>query len=268
MRLKDFQLDAEALFSTAVFGHGFAHYGYWPDGKPDVPSLQALGAAQMAYFEKLANMVPEGTKSILDVGSGSGSNAAEFLARGYEMECLCPSEQLNQMARAKLGPGTDVHTVKFEDFDVAKTFDICLFAESFHYIDLEPALAQVERYAKKGAVIFDYFRKTGAYEDGKRGSHGAFLQAIENQGSFAVISDEDLTEAILPTFFVTDHMKNELLRPFLTRFRTELAQDHKLYSWLLNRLLGKKLDRFLRQSDRYQTFAERHEYRLIQLARV
>ena len=42
MKLKDLRLDVEALFSQAIYGHGFLHYGYWPKGDPDKLSLDKL----------------------------------------------------------------------------------------------------------------------------------------------------------------------------------------------------------------------------------
>jgi SAM-dependent methyltransferase len=174
MKLKSVELDLTALMSEVMFGHGYAHYGYFPDGVPDVLSAAALGEAQHAYFERLEQAiasVPGGVRRILDVGSGTGANARGLIACGYEVACVSPSAQMNEMARAKLPDGTVVTDATFEAFDPQARFDICLFAESFHYIDLEAGLRQAARFAQKGVVIFDYFRRPG-YEhgDGTRGS--------------------------------------------------------------------------------------------------
>jgi hypothetical protein len=53
MKLKSVELDLTALMSEVMFGHGYAHYGYFPDGVPEVLSAAAMGAAQHAYFERL-----------------------------------------------------------------------------------------------------------------------------------------------------------------------------------------------------------------------
>jgi hypothetical protein len=53
MKLKSVELDLTALMSEVMFGHGYAHYGYFPDGVPEVLSASAMGAAQHAYFERL-----------------------------------------------------------------------------------------------------------------------------------------------------------------------------------------------------------------------
>ena len=58
MKLKSVELDLTALMSEVMFGHGYAHYGYFPNGAPDVLSAAALGEAQHAYFERLEQALP------------------------------------------------------------------------------------------------------------------------------------------------------------------------------------------------------------------
>jgi hypothetical protein len=117
--------------------------------------------------------------------------------RGFALELVCPSEQLNAMARAKRPPGTTVHTSTFEAFDSPVRFDLCLFAESFHYLALGPALAQAARCAGRGAVICDYFRRAATGGD-TRGTHAEFLNEVARQGAFRIARDEELTAAIPP----------------------------------------------------------------------
>jgi hypothetical protein len=40
--------DVAALRSQAVFGHGFLHDGFWPEGRPVTPSAEALSRVQAA----------------------------------------------------------------------------------------------------------------------------------------------------------------------------------------------------------------------------
>jgi SAM-dependent methyltransferase len=271
MKLKFVELEAAALMSEVMFGHGFAHYGYFPDGVPPVLSAQALGAAQMAYFEKLVEAigtVPGGVERILDVGSGTGANARVLIERGFEVACVSPSRQMNEMARAKLPQGTVVVDAMFEDFDHPERYDICLFAESFHYIDLEAALAKAAGLADKGIVIFDYFRRPGfAHGDGTRGTHLAFVEAVARQGVFEVVSDVDMTAAITPTFVIHEYLKNEKVAPFVQRFRTELKREYPWRAWVMEKLLGRALNKLGRHTGRAAVFAKGHEYRLVVLAR-
>ncbi len=268
MSTKELRLDLEATLIQAILGHGHAHYGYWPDGLPEVPNLQALGEAQQAYFDLLAAQIPHGTQTVLDVGSGTGANALGLTKLGFEVECLCPSEHLNALARGKLPDTVRVHDSMFEDYDSARTFDLCLFAESFHYIALAKALGQLDRYARTHVLIFDYFRRNPqAGEDGTRGTHPEFCRSVEAHGVFEVISDVDLTEAILPTFVLLDQIRTEMLGPFVKRARKTLASAYPLRARLVEGLFGRKLDKIGRAGGRATRFAEEFEYRLILMER-
>ncbi|MDG4647026.1 class I SAM-dependent methyltransferase [Roseibacterium sp. SDUM158017] len=272
MKLKSVELDATALMSEVMFGHGYAHYGYFPDGAPEVLSAQAVGAAQQAYLEKLVEAigtVPGGVGRILDVGSGTGANARALIERGFDVACVSPSSQMNEMARAKLPEGTAVTDAYFETFESGDRFDLCLFAESFHYIELAPALRQAARYAGKGVVIFDYFRRAGhEHRDGTRGTHAAFLEEVARQGAFEILSDEDMTQAITPTFVIHEHIKNEKVAPFVRRFRDELRREYPWRAWALDKLFGRTLDKLGRKTGRSESFARVHEYRLIVMRRT
>lgn len=270
MALKETKLDFEALLSEVIYGHGFLHYGYWPDGRPETPSADLLGRAQQAYFDLLASKIPDGVRTILDVGSGTGSNARALTRLGYALECLCPSEQLNEMARRKLPADVTVHTTMFEDFQTDRRFDICLFAESFHYIALAPALVQAARYATRGVVIFDYFRRGADAKapEGTRGTHAEFLAEVSRQGAFRIAEDTNLTAAILPTFYVLDQIKNRHIAPFVTRARADFRRSNPWKARALELVLGRAMNRFQKPSRREETFARDFEYRLIVLDRA
>jgi SAM-dependent methyltransferase len=272
MKLKSTELDLTALMSEVTFGHGYAHYGYFPDGVPDVLSAEAIGAAQHAYLEKLVEAigtVPGGVTRILDVGSGTGANARALIERGFDVACLSPSVQMNEMARAKLPPGTVVTDGTFEDYRSDSRFDLCLFAESFHYIDLARGLAQAAIYAGRGVVIFDYFRRPGyAHADGTRGTHADFLAQVAAQGAFEILSDEDMTDAITPTFVIHEYLKNEKIAPFVQRLRAEMKQAYPWRAWALEKVLGASLDKLGRRTGRATRFAQEHEYRLIVMRRA
>jgi ubiquinone/menaquinone biosynthesis C-methylase UbiE len=266
---KEFRLDLEALFSQILDGQGFLHYGYWPDGTADEISLRRLSRAQQAYFDQLAGAIPEGTTSILDVGSGTGSNALKLLQRNYSVHCVCPSSRLNEIARQKLPTGTRIFESTFEELETDNTYDLLLFSESFHYLDVAKALPRIAACARKHVLIFDYFsRKDSA--TGRRLSHRQFVQMLADAipGAFRFVTDRDVTEFITPTFKVLDTIKNDHVRPFLMRSVAKFRKEHRVGSFLLSYPLRRLLARYARTSNRYTTFAEEFEYRLIVLARA
>jgi SAM-dependent methyltransferase len=272
MQAKADELNLVARLSEAVFGDGFLHYGLWPNGLPSVLSLSALGQAQLVYVDYLVNAFPKNVHRILDIGSGTGAISLNLSQRGFDMACISPSETMNGMARAKLPSDTPVYTKKFENFDCKDRFDLCIFAESFHYIDLNQALAQAATLTEKGVVIFDYFRRDvkrrGLQENGTRGTHQAFMDEVVRQNIFQVTHNEDLTALILPTFVLLDHLQSAHLKPLLSDIRTRLRESSKIKAWLVEQILGRQLDRLGKSRNRADHFTTSYEYRLITLERL
>jgi SAM-dependent methyltransferase len=268
MITKDFRLDLEALFSQIIDGQGFLHYGYWPDGTADEISLRRLSGAQQAYFDQLAGAIPEGTRTILDVGSGTGSNAARLLQLNYSVDCVCPSPRLNEVARRKLPQGTRIFESKFEELATENRYDLLLFSESFHYLDALKSLPGIAARTRKHVLIFDYFSRTDS-ATARRLSHRQFVRLLSDvvPGAFRTVSDRDVTKFIIPTFKVLDTIKNDHVRPFIARSIAEFRTEHRVWSFLLSYPLRRALARYTRTSRRYATFPEEFEYRLIVLAR-
>ncbi|HAS54902.1 MAG TPA: hypothetical protein DCS42_12660, partial [Nitrospiraceae bacterium] len=52
------------------------HYGYWPDDLP--VDMQNLAKAQANYTDLLMSRIPQGVKSVLDVGCGAGNTARKL----------------------------------------------------------------------------------------------------------------------------------------------------------------------------------------------
>ncbi len=266
---KKFNLDLEALISQVVNGHGYLHYGYWESGHQGEFTVARVGLAQQHYFDKMVSVFPPGVQSILDVGSGTGSNALALVNRGYQVDCVCPSSHLNQIARAKLPPACQIHETRFEDYRESARYDLLLFSESFHYLDTRAALKQIDQIAKKGVVIFDYFIREGSSER-KFIRHQAFKDAIAQElgDRFVISEDLDLTDKISPTFEALDQIKNRFLKPFVAQSLEDLRREHRLTNLLVRLLFKKPLQKLFRKSDRYTSFVQNYEYRLIRLDRV
>jgi hypothetical protein len=265
---KNFRLDLEALLSQILDGQGFLHYGYWPDGTADEVSLSRLSRAQQAYFDQLAGAIPEGTASILDVGSGTGSNALRLLQKNYSVDCVCPSPRLNEIAGRKLPQSTTIFECAFEELATDNEYDLLLFSESFHYLDAGKALRQIVARARKHVLIFDYFPRKDS-TTGKAVSHRQLTRLLSDSfpGEFTFVIDRDVTGFIIPTFQVLDAIQNNHIRPFAIRSVAEFRREHPVYSFFLAYPLHKLLARFEKSASRYTTFPEAFEYRLIVLAR-
>ena len=80
----------------------YLHYGYFINGlEADVTNLKK---AHENYTEMLISQIPAGTKTILDVGCGSGKTAQVLCSKGYQVDCVSPSQILTTYAR-KITPG-------------------------------------------------------------------------------------------------------------------------------------------------------------------
>lgn len=264
MRFKELQLDFEALLSQAVSTNGFLHYGLWHQAQePSSYSLEAIAAAQLAYFERMLEAFPGGAKRILDVGSGTGSNALALSRRGYEVDCVCPSPHLNLLARAKLPNSSEVHECKYEAFQCNDNqYDFIFFAESFHYIEPQTGLDKLAKQSRLGGLIFDYFPKVPTPGRITLEQFEAHVKATQ---SLQIRESIDLTPQIAVTFDALHGLRNLQLAPFLRRVGASLRTHYPVLGFLPAILLERKSKRWLSKPSKRDSFVKDFEYRLITL---
>ena len=117
------------------------HYGFWPIGK--TANIQNLAEAQEAHSKLIIDNIPENTKRILDVGSGSGNLALKLINREYQVDCVIPSTFLAEQVQEKLGDRSTIHICKFEQVNEIEKYDLILFSESFQYVKLGESLDKI-----------------------------------------------------------------------------------------------------------------------------
>ncbi len=87
------------------------------------------------------DLVPRTGIRVLDVGAGTGIATAQLRAAGADVLAVEPDPQ---MAEVATGKGLAVEVSTFADWDpCGRTFDLVVFAQSFHWVDPEPALRKV-----------------------------------------------------------------------------------------------------------------------------
>ncbi len=222
----------------------YLHYGYFSDGlAADVGNLKE---AQERYAEMLFSNIPEGTKTILDVGCGSGKTAFELIKRGYEVDCVSPSILLNKYAEKLIGDKGTIYNTKFEKFDVEKKYDLVMFSESFQYIHMHESIPRALNYLNENGkiLICDFFR-TDMPEKGPLGGGHKYKEWLEHLEKYPVKveSEKDITNETAPTIDIVDQLAKEVLEP-TWKLVFMLAEDRfpsllKLVRWKYKKKLEK-----------------------------
>jgi SAM-dependent methyltransferase len=236
-------LDIGLAFSKFLTGKENLHYGLW-DPAWNV-CAENIGRAQEAYTEKLFRLLPKRKNlRILDIGGGAGETAKKLVAIGHHVDIVIPSPFLAQRCRENAGPTATVHECLFEDFQSGKTFDICLFSESFQYIPLTESLPKAQALlAPDGAIIIaDCFRTPAffaATDEGAKvgGGHALsdFHAAIASH-PLTVVSLEDITTAVAPSVDVEQELFN-VIGHAITRIDTGIAASHPLMRGTLRQMV-------------------------------
>jgi 2-polyprenyl-3-methyl-5-hydroxy-6-metoxy-1,4-benzoquinol methylase len=193
----------------------YLHYGYFVDGlKNDVYDLPK---AQIKYAELLMSYIPEGVKTILDVGGGSGKFASTLTEAGYEVVMVSPSKMLNKYAKELNGDKVDIVTKKFEDFESDKRFDMVIFSESFQYIPMEKSLEKAKSHLKPNGhvLVSDFFKNDPDNKSLLGGGHQwpEWEKVRANHPEYSMLKEQDITKETSVTIDLVNTMTNELIHP-------------------------------------------------------
>ena len=137
------------------------HYGFWPIGK--TATIKKFSEAQEVHSQLIVDHIPEKTKRILDVGSGSGNLALKLINKEYQVDCVIPSKFLAEQVQEKLGDRSTIHICGFEQVDDIEKYDLILFSESFQYVKLGKSLEKITNMLNIGGnlLICDFFKRDG-----------------------------------------------------------------------------------------------------------
>ena len=213
-------------FYVDVLGLEHVHYGLWA-GEP--LTLAGFRVAQQRYAEALADLFPVGVTSVLDVGCGTGGNAAGFAARGYEVEGLSPDPFHGRLFRE--ATHLPFHECRFEDFRSARRYDAICMSESSQYVPLDRLFDSAIQALEPGGylILSDYFALVKDGSSATRSGHllSAFVAAAEQSG-MQVEYERDVTEETAPTLDLGCHLLDHYIVPTvrLTMQRWRLRHPH------------------------------------------
>ena len=244
------------------------HYGYWPNRKE--ANVQNLAEAQEAHSQLIIDHVPNKTRSILDVGSGSGNLALKLLNLDYNVDCVIPSEFLAEQVAVKLGNRGKIHICGFEKIDDSKKYDLILFSESFQYVKLSESLNKTAKMLNSSGslLICDFFRRNVPGKSPMGGGHSwnGFLEAVSKH-PFNLDVDKDITEETAPTIDLLAQFNTDVLSP-ISEMSAEYLLDHypkitKLFRWKFKKRLEKIHNIYLSGNVNGESFKQFKEYHLL-----
>ncbi|MAN78680.1 MAG: hypothetical protein CML24_16215 [Rhizobiales bacterium] len=233
-------LDLYVYVAKTFADSPWLHYGLWEPGeRPNIPQLRM---AQERYVDKLLALIPPAPARLLDIGGGTGEMAKLLLDKGYTVEMITPSHLQAEVAAEKLGPNARVHETKFEDFSGEGPFDVCMFSESFQYVDLETSLAKLKHIlAPNGRVIIADCFRSDAYQGDRQpgGGHrySEFVDAIERAG-FVITENEDVTLAAAQTMAIDQNVYRGFVAPTVDQVRGLLSNKRPILYWFLKMAYG------------------------------
>ena len=220
------------------------HYGYWTKGL--AVDISNLRLAQENYANFLISHIPDGVRSILDVGCGMGQMAKKLVDAGYQVDCVSPSPLFAQQARDLLGNGSDIFECYYEQFSTQNQYDLILFSESFQYINPERAIKKTLSLLNYDGylLICDVFRTNTEGKCYISGGHSltSFYRTV-SEYPLEVIKDLDITEETAPNIDIEDHMFNEVVHPVANLLEQLIESRYSVISKFLRWKYRKKINK-------------------------
>ena len=244
------------------------HYGYWPKGK--TATIQNFAEAQKAHSKLIIDHIPDGTQRILDVGSGSGNLALKLINKGFQVDCVIPSEFLAEQVRAKLGNQSTIHICGFEDMPESEKYDLILFSESFQYVKLGESMVKIMTMLNPGGhlLICDFFRRDVLGKSPMGGGHSwQGFQDIITKHPLKMVTDLDITKETAPTIDLLAKFNADVVTP-ISEMSGEYLIDHypritRLLQWKFKKRIEKISRIYLSGAVNGYSFKQFKEYHLL-----
>ena len=135
--------------------------------------------------------------------------------------------------------------------ELAHTYDVALFSESFQYISMDDSFELLPKILKLGGkvVICDFFKTEhhgdGGPGDGSFGGGHAMSEFYRKlkASKFELVRDEDITRRVSPNLQLVNDLLHNTIMPVGLTFNKYLSDNYPKLSWIAHKLLRKKLDR-------------------------
>jgi len=264
---REIGLEIGSICSKYFLKLNHLHYGYWrSDIEVDIANLHL---AQDEYAKFVISHIPDGVKTILDVGCGTGQIAKMLLDRGYQVDCVSPSPFLTKHVNELLGNRSHVFECCYEDLQTNNRYDMILFCESFQYIKVEPALANTNKLLNSDGYLFicDMFRKEINGKTIMGGGHkiNRFNELI-TKFPFRLIENIDITEQTAPNMDLLNDVLQNVIQPITNAGARFFEIRHpialKLLSFKYRRKINKLKEKYLAGGRAGEDFKKCKTYQL------
>ena len=237
-------LNFELMFATEVLKLRSLHYGYWDRGTASGEiRLDEVRAAQARFTTELLSHVPEGVRTVLDVGAGIGDNARALASRGYRVTAISPDRNHERYYEDAADSGIAFHRSTYERFSSSERFDLLLFSESHNYIPHDVGFEQSLRLLATGghllvSGIFWYNGRT-PFPPTFDLNDLDYIARAKSYG-FALRSLVDITPNVLPTVEMADRAIRDYVEPLGRLVETYLEVRAPWRTRLLKAFLGRQ----------------------------
>jgi len=244
------------------------HYGYWANGlEVDIGNLRI---AQENHANFLISHIPNGVRSILDVGCGTGQLAKTLIDIGYQVDCVSPSHFLAEQARELLGNKSHIFECLYEQLQTGNLYDVILFSESFQYIDIEEALNKTIGFLNRDGymLICDFFKKESPWKSIMSGGHPLkMFYDIVSKYPLRLIKDLDITDETAPTLDIVNDALKKAVHPAVLLAQQLLDSRYPFMSksvkWVCRKRIDKINKKYFAGKNTGENFKKFKSYRLL-----
>lgn len=211
-------MNLELLIATEILKLNSLHYGFWNNGEE--LTISNLRKAQERYTLTLLELIPDGVKTILDVGCGIGDVALTLAEKGYIVTAISPDKNHKKYFDKYKNENISFYNTKFEDIRFDRKFDLILMSESQGNFSPVVTFEQCRRYLNQPGylLVSNIFNRNNKPSlNGVNSTEQEYITQAEEYG-LNVIKSIDITKEVLPTLQIASDAHQEYFLPALSVF--------------------------------------------------